>query len=90
MVVSFFFKPSSLFSFVLLVVAFNSLSSCGGCGDAAASVVVVEVDVVSLVVEAFCFLSLAPSSFSAVAVAAAASLNFLHSLRCPPSFQCCS
>ena len=97
MVVSFFFKPSSLFSFVLLVVAFNSLSSCGGCGDAAASVVVVEVDVVSLVVEAFCFLSLAPSSFfffgteffSAVAAvaAAAASLNFLHSLRCPPCFQ---
>ena len=81
----------SLFSFDLLFVAFDSSSFCGGSG-ADVVVVVVEVDVVVLVVVAFCFASLVPSSsfffgsgfFSAVA---AASLNFLHALRCPPSFQ---
>ena len=59
--------------------------------------VVVEVVVVALAVVAVCFLSLASSSsfffgtdlFSAVA-AAAASLIFLHPLRCPPFFQCCT
>ena len=81
----------SLFSFDLLFVVFNSSSFCGDSG-ADVAVVVVEVDVVALIVVAVCFASLAPSSsfffgtgfFSA---AAAASLNFLHSLRCPPFFQ---
>ena len=81
----------SLFSFDLLFVAFGSSSFCGDSG-ADVVVVVVEVDVVALVVVAFCFASLVPSSsclfgtglFSAFAVA---SLNVLHSLRCPPFFQ---
>ena len=83
----------SLFSFDLLFVAFDSSSFCGGSG-ADVVVVIVEVDVVVLVVVAFCFASLVSLSsfffgtgtgfFSAVA---AASLNFLHALRCPPSFQ---
>ena len=90
----------SLFSFDLLFVAFDSSSFCGDSG-ADVVVVVVEVDVVALVGVAFCFASLVPSSsclfgtglFSAVAVAvvvAVASLNVLHSLRCPPFFQCCT
>ena len=86
-VVSFFFNPSSLFSFVLHFVAFDSSPFCG---DIVA--VVVEVDVVALNVVAVCFLSLALSTsfffgtvfFSAVV---AASLNFLHLFRCPPFFQ---
>ena len=85
----------SLFSFDLLFVAFDSSSFCGDSG-ADVVVVVVEVDVVALVGVAFCFASLVPSSsclfgtglFSAFAVAVAtASLNVLHSLRCPPCFQ---
>ena len=86
----------SLFSFDLLFVAFDSSSFCG---DNVADVVVevVDVDVVALVVVAFCDSSVLPSSFfpfgtelvSAFFVAAA-SLNFLHSLRCPPCFQCCT
>ena len=87
----FFFKPSSLFSFVLHFVAFDSESFCGGNGDGIV-VVVVDVDVVTIVAVAFCFASLAPSVsfffetgfFFAVA---AASLNVLHSLRCPLFFQ---
>ena len=90
----------SLFSFDLLFVAFDSSSFCG---DSVADVVVevVEVGVVALVgalIGVVCsFPSLASSSssssfgeglFSAVAAAAAASLNVLHSLRCPPFFQC--
>ena len=95
-VVSFLFKPSSLFSFVLHFVAFDSSSFCG---DSVADVVVVvvEVDVVACVLSAFCFASLAsPSSFffgtgfSSAVAAAAASLNFLHSFRCSPSFQWCT
>ena len=90
-VVSFLSKPSSLFSFDLLFVAFDTLSFCGDGGDDVV-VVVVEVDVVALVVVAFCFASLAPSSsfffgtglFFAVA---AASLTVLQSRRCPPFFQ---
>ena len=91
----------SLFSFDLHFVAFDSSSFCGDSG-AGVVVVVVEGDVVALVVAlvgVVCsFPSLASSSssssfgeglFSAVA-AAAASLNFLHSFRCSPSFQCCS
>ena len=98
-VVCFVFKPPSLlFSFGLLFVAFNSSSSCGDSSDAVAVVVVeVEVDVVAFVVSVFCLASLAPSSsfcfgtgFFSAAAAAAASLNFLHSLRCPPCFQCCT
>ena len=93
-VVSFLFKPSSLFSFVLHFVAVSSSSSCGGSG---ADVKVVVADVV--LVDVVCsFPSLAFSSssssssfgtgfFSATVAAAAASLNFLHSLRCPPFFQ---
>ena len=95
-VVSFAFIPSSLFSFVLHFVAFSSSSCCGGSG-ADVEVVVVVADVVLVVVVVVCsFPSLASSSsssssfgaglFSAVA-AAAASLNVLHSLRCPPFFQ---
>ena len=91
-VVSFLSKPPSLFSFVLLFVAFDSSSICGD-SSTDVEVVVVEVDVVALVVVASCFASLVLSSsvffdtgfFSAAA--AAVSLNFLHSLRCPPSFQ---
>ena len=84
----------SLFSFDLLFVAFDSSSFCGDSGPDVV-VVVVEVDVVALVVVGFCFASLVSLSsfffgtctgfFSAAA--AAASLNFLHALRCPPSFQ---
>ena len=91
-VVSFFFKPSSLLSFVLHFVAFL-LSSCDGSGDEVA-VVVVEANVValvgiaffsaSLVVASSCFFGTGTGLFSATA---AASLNCLHSLRCPPSFQ---
>ena len=97
-VVSFAFIPSSLFSFVLHFVAFSSSSCCGGSG-ADVEVVVVVADVVLVVVVVVCsFPSLASSSssssfgaglFSAVA-AAAASLNVLHSLRCPPCFQWCT
>ena len=94
-VVSFLFKPSSLFSFDLYFVAFSSSSCCGGSG-ADVEVVVVVVDVVLVVVVVCSFASLASSSssssfgaglFSAAAAAAAASLNVLHSLRCPPFFQ---
>ena len=95
-VVSFAFIPSSLFSFVLHFVAFSSSSCCGGSG---ADVEVVVATVVLVVVVVCSFPSLASSSspsssfgaglFSAVA-AAAASLNVLHSLRCPPCFQWCT
>ena len=95
-VVSFLFKPSSLFSFVLHFVAFSSSSCCGGSG-ADVEVVVVVADVVLVVVVVCSFPSLASASsssssfgaglFSAVAAAAAASLNVRHSLRCPPFFQ---
>ena len=94
-VVSFVCIPSSLLSFVLHFVAFDSSSCCGGSG-AGVEVVVVVADVVLVVVVVSSFPSLASSCssssslgtglFSAVA-AAAASLNFLHSLRCPPFFQ---
>ena len=50
-VVSFFFKPSSLFSFVLHFVAFNS-SSCSGGSGVDVAVVVVVVDVVLVVAAA--------------------------------------
>ena len=95
---SFVLKPSSLFSFVLHFVALSS-SSCGGRDDDVAVVVVVVVVVdVPLVplVDVVCFLpSLASSScfffgtglFVAAVAAVVASLNFLHSLRCPPCFQ---
>ena len=91
-VVSFLSKPSSLFSFDLLFVAFDTLSFCGDGGDDVVVVVVEVVDVVPLVVVVSCFLSLASSSSSfffgtGFFFAAAASLNFLHSLRCPPFFQ---
>ena len=82
---------------MLPFVAFGSSSFCGGNGDNGndVAVVVVEVDVVAFAVVAVCFPSLASSSsfffgagsFSAVV---AASLNFLHSLRWPPFFQCCT
>ena len=91
-VVSFVFIPSSLFSFDLLFVAFDSSSFCGDSG-AGVVVVVVEVDVVLfVVVVAVCFASLVPSSsfFFGTGLFVAAvvgSLNFLHSLRCPPCFQ---
>ena len=95
-VVSFVFIPSSLFSFVLLFIAFDSSSFCGGSG-ADVVVVVAEVDVVALVVVAFCVATVLPSSsfffgteLVSASFAAAASLNFLHSLRCPPCFQCCA
>ena len=96
-VASFFFKPSSLFSFVLHFVAFLS-SFCGGSGDDVVVVVVVVVVDVVLVVVVWLLPSMASSSGSsfgtgfsaAVAAAAAASLNFLHSLRCPPCFQWCT
>ena len=92
--VSFLSKPS-LFSFDLLFVAFDTSSFCGDGGDEVVVVVVEVVDVVPLVLVVSCYLSLASSSsfffgtefFSAVAAAAAASLNVLHSLRCPPFFQ---
>ena len=94
-VVSFVFIPSSLFSFVVHFVAFGSSSFCDDRGDGGP---VVVVDVVALAVVVSCFPSLASSSsfcfgtglFSAVAAAAAVSLNFLHALRCPPSFQWCT
>ena len=85
-VVSFLSKPPSLFSFVLLFVAFDSSSICGD-SSTDVEVVVVEVDVVALVVVASCFASLVLYTGFFSAAAAAASLNFLHSLRCPPSFQ---
>ena len=101
-VVSFLFKPSSLFSFVLHFVAFSLSTCCGGSG-ADVEVVVVVADVVLVVVVVCSFPSLASSSsslsffgaglFSAFAVAVAvavASLNVLHSLRCPPFFQWCT
>ena len=88
-VVSFLFKPSSLFSFDLHFVAFSS-SCCGGSG-ADVEVVVVVADVVLVVVVVCSFPSLASSSSSSFGAglfsAAAASLNVLHSLRCPPFFQ---
>ena len=92
-VVSFVFITSSLFSFDLLFVAFGSSSFSGDSGvDVVVVVVVIGVDVVTLVVVASCFASLASSSsffFVAglFAAASAASLSFLHSLRCPPFFQ---
>ena len=49
-VVSFLFKPSSLFSFDLHFVAFSSSSWCGGSG-AGVEVVVVVADVVLVVVD---------------------------------------
>ena len=94
-VVSSLFKPSSLFSFVLHFVAFSSSSCCGGSG-ADIELVVVVADVVLVVVVVCSFPSLASSSSSCFgtglfsAVAAAAFLNFLHSFRCPPCFQCCT
>ena len=95
-VVSFVFIPSSLFSFDLLFVAFVSSSFCGDSG-ADVEVVVVEVDVVALVVVAFCVSSVLPSSsfffgteLVSASFAAAASLNFLHSFRCSPCFQWCT
>ena len=100
--VSFVLKPSSLLSFDVLFVAFGSSSSCGSSGDDIAVVDVVDVLVEVPLVDVICFLpSLAsPSSFFfgtglfsadlSSAAAAAASLNFLHSLRCPPCFQCCT
>ena len=87
--VSFVLKSSSLFSFDLLFVAFDSFSFCG---DSGADVVVVEFEVVALVVVAVCVASLAPLSsffFGTGFFSAAASLNFLHTLRCPPFFQLC-
>ena len=92
-VLSFIFKPPSLFSFVLHFVVFLS-SCCGGSGDDVA-VVVVDVDVafVIVVVVFIVFPSLS-SSFSVcfrtdlILVAAAASLIFLHCLRCPPCQEC--
>ena len=99
--VSFVLKSSSLFSFVLHFVAFSS-SSCGGSDDDVVVVVVVFVVVVIVVVVEVplvvlvCFFpSLASSSsfffgaglFVAAVAAVVASLNFLHSLRCPPFFQ---
>ena len=87
-VVSFFFKQSSLISFDLHV-AFV-LSSCGGSG-ADGAVVVAVVVVVFVVVVVWFLASLVSSSSSSSCLfgtAAAASLNFLHSLRCPPCFQC--
>ena len=95
-VVSFLFKPSSLFSFDLHFVAFSSSSCCGGSG-ADIELVVVVADVVLVVVVVCSFPSLTSSSSSSSfgaglfsAAAAAASLNFLHAFRCSPSFQCCS
>ena len=95
-VISFVFIPSSLFSFDLLFVAFDSSSFCGGSG-ADVAVIVVEVDVVVVVVVAFCGATVLPSSsfffgteLVSASFAAAASLNFLHSLRCPPCFQWCT
>ena len=88
----------SLFIFVLHFVAFSS-SSCGSSGDDIAVVDVVDELVEVPLVSVVCFLpSLAPpssfffgtgffSSLVCFAAAAAASLNFLHSLRCPPFFQ---
>ena len=98
-VVSFAFKPSLLLFVVLHFVSF-SWSLCGGSDDDDDDDddVVVVVDVEVPAVDVVCsFPSLAPSSsfcfgtglFSAAA-AAAASLNFLHSFRCPPCFQCCT
>ena len=96
-VVFFLFKPSWLFSSNVLLVAF-SLSFCGGSGDDVAVVVVVVVVLeISVVVADSSFPSVASSSGSSFGTdlfsffaAAAASLNFLHSLRCPPFFQCCT
>ena len=90
-VVSFLFKPSSLHSFVLHFVAFNSLSCCGGSGEGVA-VVVVDVEV-ALDVVVCLSASLESSSFFFFgtdlhfAATAAAFLIFLHSFRCSPSFQ---
>ena len=86
----------SLFSFVLHFDTFSS-SSSGGRDDDVAVVVVVVVDVDVPLFDVVCFLpSLASSSsfffgtglFDAAVAAVVASLNFLHSLRCPPFFQC--
>ena len=92
-VVSFLSKPSSLHSFVLHVVAFDSSSCCGGSGEDDA-VVDVDVELALVVVVFVVFSSLASSSsflFGTgifLAAAAAAFLIFLHSFRCSPSFQC--
>ena len=91
MVVSFFFKQSSLFSFVLHFVTFSSSSCCGGSGEGVA-VVVVDVEV-ALDVVVCLSASLESSSFFFFgtdlhfAATAAAFLIFLHSFRCSPSFQ---
>ena len=82
----------------MLFVAFLS-SFCGGSGDDVVVVVVVVVVDVVLVVVVWLLPSMASSSgssfgtdlFSCFAVAAAAAfLNFLHPLRCPPCFQWCT
>ena len=88
----------SLFSFVLHFVAFSSFSSssCGSSGDDIAVVDVVDVLVEVPLVDVVCFLpSLASSSCfffgtGLFVAAVVASLNFLHSLRCPPFFQWCT
>ena len=88
-VVSFLFKPSSLFSFVLHFVAVSSSSSCGGSG-ADVEVVVADVVLVGVVCSfpSLAFSSSSSSSFgTGLFSAVAAFLNFLHSLRCPPFFQ---
>ena len=90
LVVSFLFKPSSLHSFVLHVVAFDSSSCCGGSGEDDA---VVDVDVELALDVVVCLSpSLASSSSflfgtGSFLTAAAACLIFLHSFRCSPSFQ---
>ena len=90
-VVSFFVKPSSLFSFVLHFVALDSSSCCGG-SDEDGAVVHVDVEVALVVVVFVVSPLLASSSFflfgtGSFLTAAAAFLIFLHSFRCSPSFQ---
>ena len=88
-VVSFLFKPPSLFSFVLHFVVLSSLS-CGGSGDNVAVVVVGEV-ALDVVVCPFLLLASNSCCFLGAGLflaAAAACLIFLHSFRCFPSFQC--
>ena len=99
-VLSFIFKPPSLFSFVLHFVAFSWSSCCGGSGADVELVVVADVVLVVVVVCSFPSLASSSSSsssssfgtgfFFAAVAAAAASLNFLHPLPCPPCFQCCT
>ena len=61
-VVSFVFIPSSLFSFDLFFVAFDSSPFCGDDG-ADVTEEVVKFNVVVLIVVAFCVATLLPSSF---------------------------